>query len=85
MERARYGKGEMQPFWISFLCDMLKLSEPENFVRFKVSVKLKHTGFIDAFLPDTKVIIERKSLLENLERGKSQYDNSTLGSVKWIV
>ena len=41
-------------------------------------VKLKHTSFIDAFLPDTKVIIEQKSLSENLSQEKSQSDGSIL-------
>ena len=54
-----YEKGEMQPFWLSFLRGVLGVSEPEKFIRFEVPVKLKHTSFIDAFLPDTKVILSR--------------------------
>ena len=73
-----YEKGEMQPFWLSFLRDVLNVSKPEKLIRFEVPVKLKHTSFIDAFLPDTKVIIEQKSLLEDLTQGKSQSDGSTL-------
>ena len=73
-----YEKGEMQPFWLALLRDVFNITEPEKFIRFEVPVKLKHTGFIDAFLPDTKVIIEQKSLSENLEHGKSQSDGSTL-------
>ena len=73
-----YEKGEMQPFWLSFLRDVLEISEPEKFIRFEVPVKLKHTSFIDAFLPDTKVIIEQKSLSENLSQEKFQSDGTTL-------
>ena len=73
-----YEKGEMQPFWLSLLRDVLNVSEPEKFILFEVPVKMKHTSFIDAFLPDTKVIIEQKSLFENLEQGKSQSDGSIL-------
>ncbi|MBR2734463.1 MAG: class I SAM-dependent DNA methyltransferase [Selenomonadaceae bacterium] len=73
-----YERGEMQPFWLSFLRDVLSVSEPEKFIRFEVPVKLNHTSFIDAFLPDTKVIIEQKSLSEDLTLGKSQSDGSTL-------
>ena len=73
-----YEKGESQPFWLSFLRDVLGVSEPEKFIRFEVPVKLKHTNFIDAFLPDTKVIIEQKSLSESLAQEKSQSDGSTL-------
>ena len=73
-----YEKGESQPFWLAFLRDVLGVSEPEKFIRFEVPVKLKHTNFIDAFLPDTKVIIEQKSLSESLTQEKSQSDGSTL-------
>ena len=73
-----YEKGETHSFWLSFLRDVLNISEPEKFIRFEVPVKLKHTSFIDGFLPDTKVIIEQKSLTENLSESKSQSDGSTL-------
>ena len=73
-----YEKGEAQPFWLSLLRDVLNISKPENLIRFEVPVKLKHTSFIDAFLPDTKVIIEQKSLSENLTQEKSQSDGSIL-------
>ena len=73
-----YEKGEMQSFWLSFLCNVLNVSEPENLIRFEVPAKLKHTSFIDAFLPDTKGIIEQKFLSKNLEQEKSQSDDSTL-------
>ena len=73
-----YEKGETHSFWLSFLRDVLGVPEPEKSVRFEIPVKLKHTGFIDAFLPDTKVIIEQKSLSENLTQEKSQSDGSIL-------
>ena len=73
-----YEKGESHSFWLSLLRDVFGVSEPEKFIRFEVPVKLKHTGFIDAFLPDTKVIIEQKSLSESLSQEKSQSDGSTL-------
>ena len=77
-----YEKGETHSFWLSFLRDVLGVSEPEKFIRFEVPVKLKYTNFIDAFLPDTKVIIEQKSLSENLTQEKSQSDGSTLTPYK---
>ncbi|MBQ3441744.1 MAG: class I SAM-dependent DNA methyltransferase, partial [Selenomonadaceae bacterium] len=73
-----YEKGETHSFWLSFLRDVLNISEPEKFISFEVPVKLKHTSFIDAFLPDTKVIIEQKSLSESLSQEKSQSDGETL-------
>ena len=73
-----YEKGECHSFWLSLLRDVFGISEPEKFIRFEVPVKLKHTSFIDAFLPDTKVIIEQKSFSESLSQEKSQSDGSTL-------
>ena len=73
-----YEKGECHSFWLSLLRDVFGISEPEKFIRFEVPVKLKHTSFIDAFLPDAKVIIEQKSLSESLSQEKFQSDGSTL-------
>ncbi len=73
-----YEKGETHSFWLSFLRDVLKVDKPENFINFEVPVKLNHKSFIDAFLPDTKVIIEQKSLRENLTKAKVQSDGEKL-------
>ena len=73
-----YEKGETQIFWLSFLRDVLKISEPEKIIQFEVPVKLKHKSFIDAFLPDTKVIIEQKSSSVNLEKNQTQSDGEIL-------
>ena len=62
-----YEKGETQKFWLQFLRDVLNISTPENFIQFELPVKLEHTNWIDAFFPDSKVIIEQKSLDKNLE------------------
>ena len=75
-----YEKEETQPFWLSFLRDALNVPEPENLICFEVPIKLKQYQLIDAFFPDTKVIIEQKSLSENLTQEKSQSDDSTLTS-----
>ena len=73
-----YEKGDTHTFWLQFLRDVLDISEPEKLIKFEVPVKLKHTSFIDAFFPDTKVIVEQKSLSEDLTQEKSQSDGSTL-------
>ena len=62
-----YEKGETQKFWLQFLRDVLNISTPENFVQFELPVKLEHTNWIDVFFPDSKVIIEQKSLDKNLD------------------
>ena len=73
-----YEKGETQSFWLALLRDLFALAEPERWIHFEVPVKLKHTNFIDGFIPDTKVIIEQKSLTEDLTQGKSQSDGTIL-------
>ena len=73
-----YEKGETHSFWLTFLRDVCDVAEPEKIIKFEVPVKLKHTSFIDAFLPDSKVIIEQKSSSENLTQEKSQSDGSAL-------
>ena len=73
-----YEKGETQSFWLALLRDLFDISEPERFIRFEVPVKLKHTKFIDGFIPDTKVIIEQKSLTEDLTQEKTQSDGTIL-------
>lgn len=54
-----YEKGETHSFWLTFLRDVFSIAELEKIIKFEVPVKLRHTSFIDAFLPDTKVIIEQ--------------------------
>lgn len=66
-----YEKGETQKFWLQFLRDVLEIPNPEEFIEFEVPVKLKHISFIDAFFPDTKVIIEQKSFDKNLTKEKA--------------
>lgn len=59
-----YEKGEAQPFWLSLLRDVFNIAEPENFISFKVPIP---HGFIDALIPNTKVLIEQKSSTVNLD------------------
>ena len=65
-KKSGYEKGETQKFWLMFLRDVFNISQPENYVEFEVAVKLAHTNFIDAFFPDTKVIVEQKSMQKNI-------------------
>ncbi len=71
-------RANCQKFWLTFLRDVLGVELPENFIQFEVPVKLKHKKFIDAFLPDTKVIIEQKNFGVDLEKEITQSDGSKL-------
>ncbi len=53
-----YEKGDAQPFWLSLLRDVFDIAEPETFISFEVPIP---HGFIDAFIAETKVLIEQKS------------------------
>ena len=75
-----YEKGETQTFWLSFLRDVFNISEPEKYIEFEVAVKLKHKSYIDAFFPDTKVIVEQKSLSVDLLKIQMQSDGEILSA-----
>lgn len=83
-----YEKGEGQVFWLSFLRDVLEVSEPEKLVKFEVSIP---NGFIDALIEDTKVLIEQKSSSVKLDAEvykQAKKYNDTLEysrKARWIV
>ena len=74
-----YEKGESQSFWLSLLHDVLGVEHPEQFVKFEEQVKIdKANGFIDAHIPETKVMIEQKGIDKDLRKGIRQSDGSFL-------
>ncbi|MBQ9496482.1 MAG: class I SAM-dependent DNA methyltransferase [Selenomonadaceae bacterium] len=72
-ERANY-----QKFWLTLIRDLFGVDKPENFVSFEVPVQLAHTKFIDAYFPDSKVIVEQKNFGVDLEKEITQSDGSKL-------
>ena len=74
-----YEKGQSQKFWIDLLENVLGVSNASTFIRFEDSVHIdKATGFIDAFIPSTKVLIEQKSIDKDLRKAVKQSDGSLL-------
>lgn len=74
-----YEKGESQSFWLSLLHDVFGIEHPEQYIRFESQVKIDRTnGFIDAYIPATKVMIEQKSANKDLRKGIVQSDGSVL-------
>ena len=61
-----YEKGQTQPFWLSLL-RVLGVERPETFIEFedKAHIDAAH-GFIDGYLPATRVLVEQKSLGKDL-------------------
>ena len=73
-----YEKGETHAFWINLLRAVLGVAEPESFISFETQVLLGHTSFIDAYIPETRVMIEQKSKDVDLNKPSKQSDGSML-------
>ena len=71
-------KQDSQNFWRDLLSSVFGIANPERKVCFEKRVSLKNTSFIDVYIPETKVIIEQKSLGIDLEKAKKQSDGSEL-------
>ena len=74
-----YEKGESQKFWLDLLRNVLDVSNASTFINFEDTVHIdKATGFIDGFIPSTKVLIEQKSIDKDLRKAIKQSDGSLL-------
>lgn len=73
-----YEKGDSQIFWTELLCEIYGIEDPSTFIRFEEQVKVDKTNFIDVHLPQTKVIIEQKSIGKDLRAPVRQSDGSLL-------
>ena len=74
-----YEKWQSQPFWIDLLNRVLWVENPAQFIEFEDHVKIdKANGFIDGFIPSTKVLIEQKWIDRNLREAIKQSDWSLL-------
>lgn len=78
-EGKGYEKGESQTFWNMLLRDILDIEKPENFIEYEDRVLMdKSTGFIDGYIPSSKVLIEQKSIDKDLKKAIRQSDGSLL-------
>ena len=71
-------KQETQRFWIELLGEVLGIRNPASYIEFEKRVKLSHTSFIDAYIPETKVLIEQKGLKIDLKKAYEQSDGTLL-------
>lgn len=75
--REGYERGETQLFWIGLLERVYGVENPEEYIRFEERTQMEHTGFIDAYIPSTRVIIEQKSREVSLQKErKSAYQQA---------
>ncbi len=71
-----YEKGESHTFWVRLFQQVLGVEEPERYISFEHQVVKKDTtGYIDAYIPSTKVLIEQKGEDKHLE-GSDQTSES---------
>ncbi len=74
-----YEKGQSQTFWLQLLSKVYGVENPEEYIEFEDQVHIdKTTGFIDGYIPSTKILIEQKSLDKDLRKGIRQSDGSML-------
>ena len=93
-------KGEDQQFWNSLLGEVLGLEDVKSHVQYQVPVPMKGTTkFLDAWIPETRVLIEHKSRGVNLDAPQAghngltpyeqavEYDNarSYEDKARWVV
>ena len=71
-------KQETQRFWIGLLGEVLGVPQAASYIEFEKRVKLSHTSFIDGYIPETKVLIEQKSLGIDLKKAYAQSDGAML-------
>lgn len=71
-------KQETQQFWSDLLHRVFGITNFSSRVQFEKRVPLLHTSFIDVFIPETKVIVEQKSMDVDLLKRKKQSDGSEL-------
>ena len=87
-QKAGYAKYQTQAFWRELLRDVLDMPEASELIQFEAPVQFSakddgsspHTSFVNALLPDARVLIEQKSALHDLSKKTKQVDGSELSS-----
>ena len=71
-------KGEDQQFWNSLLGEVLGMDDVKSHVQYQVPVPMKGTTkFLDAWIPETRVLIEHKSRGVNLDAPQAGHGGLT--------
>lgn len=72
-------KSDCQNFWRDLLHKVFGIEDLRNFINFEKRVSFdRHTHFIDAFIPSTRVLIEQKNCGEDLSKTFRQSDGTDL-------
>ncbi len=71
-------KGEDQQFWNTLLAEVLGVEDVAARVQYQVPVPMRGTTkFLDAWIPETRVLIEHKSRGVNLDEPQAGHDGKT--------
>lgn len=75
-----YEKGETQAFWRGLLADIFGVDNVDQKVEFEkeIATAKNQKRYIDAFIPETKVLIEQKSIGKDLTKAYRQSDGAML-------
>ena len=77
-------KGEDQKFWNSLLSEVLGVSDVKSRIRYQEPVHYKGTTkFLDAWIPETQVLIEHKSRGVDLDAPQTHHDGQTPFQQAW--
>ena len=77
-------KGEDQTFWNSLLSEVLGVSDVKSRIRYQDPVHYKGTTkFLDAWIPETQVLIEHKSRGVDLDAPQAHHDGQTPFQQAW--
>ena len=67
-------KQDTHRFWIGFLRKVLGVENADEHIKFEKPVKYEgHTTFIDAYIPETRVLIEQKSVGVDLDKPEPRH------------
>ena len=83
-ERRGSEKGEDQTFWNSLLSEVLGVSDVKSRIHYQEPVHYKGTTkFLDAWIPETQVLIEHKSRGVDLDAPQAHHDGQTPFQQAW--
>jgi len=63
-----YEKGNCQMFWSGLLHRVFGVKHPDEFIQFEKPAKNTTIKFIDAYIPETKVLIEQKKFAYQIRK-----------------
>lgn len=73
-------KSDSNTFWLTLLRNVYGIKNPDQYIEFEKRVDLGHKSFIDAYIKETKTLIEQKSIDVDLLAKHQQSDGSMLNA-----